>query len=79
MNQKEIIPAQTSDPIEIGTRGYTLGAKFYLGLQYKRVQGKNRVRGIRKDHYTEALLGQYSPSEWQNMTPQQRKKPFVGL
>ena len=45
MNQdiKELTPAtKDEDPIEIGTRGYTRGAKFYLGLTYKRVKGKTQ-------------------------------------
>ena len=78
MNQdiKELTPAiKGEDPIEIGTRGYTRGAKFYLGLTYKRVKGRNRVRGIRKDYYSAAQLGRYTPAQWQSMTDEQRQLP----
>jgi hypothetical protein len=73
---KVLTPAgKAEDPIEIGNKGYSLGAKFYLGLTYKRVKGKNRVRGIRKDYYSAAQLGRYTPAQWQSMTDEQRQLP----
>jgi hypothetical protein len=74
MNPATLSPLATA-PIEIGTHGFVLGAKFYLGLQHKRVKGKMRVRGPRKDHYSAAQLGRYSPTEWQSMTDEQRQQP----
>ena len=65
MNQDAIPEAPKGEPIEIGNKGYIPGNKFYLGLAYKRVKGKNRVRGPRKNHYSPIDLGTYTPWEWQ--------------
>lgn len=69
----------TTDPIEIGTHGFVRGAKFYLGLQHKRVKGKFRVRGHSKDHYSNAQLGKYTPEQWDSMTPEQRKQKYFAI
>jgi hypothetical protein len=73
MNQNPL-PAIQAASVEIGTHGFVLGAKFYLGLQHKRVKGKMRVRGARKDHYSGAQLGRYTPFQWQSMTDEQRQQ-----
>lgn len=73
MNPSKLNPVAEA-PIEIGSHGNVLGDKFYLGLQYKRIRGKNRVRGVRRDHYSGEQLGRYTPSQWQSMTEEQRQQ-----
>jgi hypothetical protein len=54
----------TAEPIDIGTHGYVKGSLFYLGLTYKRVKGKIRVRGPRKNGYI-GKENSFSVAEWQ--------------
>ena len=71
---KSITPVQTAEPVDIGTHGYVRGTLFYLGLRWKRVKGKNCVRGPRKDHYSSAQLGRYTPAEWKEIKKEEREK-----
>jgi hypothetical protein len=76
---KAAIPQLNTTELELPEKekgfGNRLGSHFYNALNYKRVKGKLRVRGILKPHYSEATKS-FSPEQWKEIKAEEKKQTY---